>query len=56
MLIHNMTDKQKFLNSIAKWALDKHTAKVQSYFELTDEELETLDEKLETLDDKGKLI
>ena len=48
--------KQKFLNAIAKWAIDQQPREVQSYFQLTDQEMEWLDEKLTSLDEEGELI
>tara|TARA_Y100001972_G_C7399198_1_gene207738 strand:+ start:130 stop:291 length:162 start_codon:yes stop_codon:yes gene_type:complete len=52
----NDEEKQKFLNAIAKWAIYQHSREVQSYFQLTDQEMEELEEKLTSLDEEGELI
>ena len=52
----NEEEKQKFLNAIAKWAIDQQPREVKSYFQLTDDEMEELEEKLTSLDKEGELI
>lgn len=46
----------KFLLSIAKYALASHRRDVGQYFQLSEEELESLDEELERKDEAGELI